>query len=265
MIASYHNHTTWSDGTTSIDAMVAGARRLGLDVLGLSDHFVIHPSGAVLEWSMDPERLGAYLCAVRAVRAAAGGGPAIRVGLEVDWFPECGDAIRAALDAHEFDYLIGAVHEVDGFPIDMATEAWDALDADTQNDRHRLYWQRMRAMAESGLFDIAAHIDLSKKFGHRPTVDLDAEIDAALDAMAAADMVVELNTAGWHKPCDEAYPAPDLLRRVRARGMPVTLSADAHAPEHLLRDFDRGAALLRDMGFTEIARFEERRRTFDAL
>jgi histidinol-phosphatase (PHP family) len=262
MIASYHNHTTWSDGTTSIDAMVAGARRLGLDVLGLSDHLVLHPSGSVLEWSMDPSRLDEY---VRAVRAADGAGPAIRLGLEVDWFPERGDAIRAVLAGHEFDYLIGAVHELDGFPIDMTAEPWEALDEDARNERHRLYWRRMQAMAESGLFDIAAHIDLPKKFGHRATVNLDAEIDAALDAMASADMVVELNTAGWHKPCAEAYPAPDILRRVRARGMPVTLSADAHAPEHLLRDFDRGAALLRDVGFTRIARFERRHRTFDAL
>ncbi len=93
----------------------------------------------------------------------------------------------------------------------------------------------------------------------------DAEIDAALDAIADADLVVELNTAGWHKPIRDAYPDEGLLRRCHRRAIPVTLSADAHQPDHLLRDFDRGAERLRAAGYDRIARFRERERRFVEL
>ena len=54
----------------------------------------------------------------------------------------------------------------------------------------------MRSLAESGLFDIAAHLDLAKKFGFFATTDLTDVLEPALDAIAAADLVVEVNTAG---------------------------------------------------------------------
>jgi histidinol-phosphatase (PHP family) len=263
MIASYHNHTTWSDGTTPVADMVDGAAALGIEALGISDHFNVHPSGRPPRWAMALEELDAYVedvCRQRGRTAVD-----IRLGLEVDWWPGRAGAITAALGDHPYDYLIGAVHEVDGFRIDSTRLDWEALSPDEQDERHLRYWEYQVSLAESGLFDIVAHLDLSKKFGHRPRIDLGDVIDRALDAFAAADLVVELNTAGWHKPCRDAYPAEDLLARCRARDIPVTLSADAHAPDHLLRDFDRGAARLAEAGYDQVARFTQRERTMVPL
>jgi histidinol-phosphatase (PHP family) len=263
MIASYHNHTTWSDGKTSIAEMVDHAAAVGIDALGFSDHFNVHPSGQPPRWAMPLDRLDEYVAEVLGQRGRTA--VDIRLGLEVDWWPGRGDAIRAALGDHPYDYLIGAVHEVDGFRIDSTPRDWEALTPDEQDERHRRYWEYQISLARSGLFDLVAHLDLSKKFGHRPRIDLDPIIDEALDAFATAGLTVELNTEGWHKPCREAYPSPDLLERCHARGIPVTLSADAHEPGHLLRDFDRGAARLREAGYEQIARFEGRARTLEDI
>ena len=221
------------------------------------------PAGRIPRWAMPPALLDEYVRTVHAHRGRSA--PVVRLGLELDWFPGHGQAIAAVIDDIDFDYLIGSVHSVDGFRIDMSAEEWRPLSEAERNERHRLYWQAVRSMAESGLYDIAGHLDLPKKFGFRATADLSDVIGEALDAIAAAGMIVELNTAGWHKPAEECYPTLEILRWCRQRDIDVTLSADAHRPEHLLRDFARGAELLIDAGFERIARFAERRVTFDRI
>jgi histidinol-phosphatase (PHP family) len=41
-------------------------------------------------------------------------------------------------------------------------------------------------------------------------------------------MAAELSSAGWRKPAHEAYPAPELLARFAAHGVPLTTASDAH-------------------------------------
>jgi histidinol-phosphatase (PHP family) len=110
------------------------------------------------------------------------------------------------------------------------------------------------------LFDFVGHLDLPKKFGFHARADLSRERDAALDAIAAADLAVELNTAGWDKPCAECYPAAALLREVRTREIPVLVSADAHAPEKAAAHYRRAAEALWQIGFRETVRFRQRER-----
>ena len=253
MLATYHNHTRYSDGKATIAEMVAAAEAAGIDELGISDHLTLAPWGPV-GWSMDPARLEAYVAELDAARQRAT--ISIRLGLEVDWFEGQAEKIVETLGDVPFDYLIGSVHFVGKFSVDGSAAGWGALSEDERTSVHRQYWWLISQLAESGLFHVVGHLDLPKKCGaFPPAVDLQSEIDSALDAIASAGMVVELNTAGWHKPCGEAYPTRDLLRRCRERGIVATLSADAHQPDHLARDFDRGLQVLEDAGYDRIARF----------
>jgi histidinol-phosphatase (PHP family) len=300
LLATYHNHSTWSDGKASIAEILDAARGMNIGELGISDHWVLHPRKIQQKWAMPTERLSAYLDDLRALREASAhqNGPVVRIGLEVDWFPGHGDPVRDALAKLDFDYLIGSVHEIEvpglnksqdrgeeptdhasrkagekvgGFMIDGSPAAWRPLTQDQRNDIHRCYWQHMKTLGESGLVDIIAHIDLPKKFAFYPTIDLSREIGEALDAIAAARttaggrLVVEINTAGWHKPCSDAYPTIDIVRACKAREIPVTISADAHQPEHLLRDFKRAADRLADAGYDQVARFAQREVRFEPL
>jgi histidinol-phosphatase (PHP family) len=257
MLTSYHNHTTWSDGTATLAEQVAAARAAGLDELGISDHYVLAPSGQAVEWSMPLDRLGEYVAELQA--AAATAGVTLRIGIEADFFPETAGELRERLAVYPFDYVIGSVHYVDGFPIDRHTSDWDALSEAERNAKWRLYWERVRQMAESGVYDFAAHLDLPKKFGHRPTVELAREEAAALDALAAAGMAIEINTAGWKLPAQECYPSPALLRAARDRGIPLLINADAHHPEHLTYEFPRARTVAREAGYRELVRYAGRR------
>ncbi len=61
MLASYHNHTVWSDGRNTVADMVQKAAELGIVELGISDHFVLHPSGHPPQWSMRHDQLPLYV------------------------------------------------------------------------------------------------------------------------------------------------------------------------------------------------------------
>lgn len=280
MLATYHNHSRWSDGKATIEEIIDVGRLMNIAELGISDHWVLHPRGIQQPWAMPTGKLADYVAAIAALRDDVDGGarasrqgrPQLRLGLEVDWFPGHSAPLGAMLEKFAFDYLIGSVHEVQlaglgDFMIDMSPAAWEKLSQAQRNAIHQQYWINLKSMAESGLFDIAAHLDLPKKFGFYPTIDLSNEVNAALDAIAAApnDLVIELNTSGWHKPCADAYPTLEILRECRRRNIKVTLSADAHQPNHLLRDFDRGAARLSEAGYTHVARFKRRRVRLEPL
>lgn len=258
MYTSYHVHSRWSDGNSDIPTLLAAARRIGLDEIGISDHYTLAPGGMTVSWSMPTDRLGEYLAEICAAAAELGEPPVVRYGVEADYFPEQEAALREALAPHHLDYVIGSVHFVDGFPVDESAAFWETLSPGERDEVCRGYWARIAGLARSGLADIVGHIDLTKKFGYRPAADLSAEIGAALDAIAASGMAVEINTAGWHTVAREAYPEPGILRACRKRGIPILINADAHAPAFLTRDFDRAVALARDVGYTHVVRFAAR-------
>ena len=138
MITSYHNHTTWSDGSASLAALIAGARLAGVDELGISDHYVLHPAVSI-PWPMPLERLADYVAELAAARAATTE-VALRIGLEADYFPETVDELARRLAPCSFDYLIGSVHFVNDFPVDEAAGLWERLDDAARNDSWRQYW-----------------------------------------------------------------------------------------------------------------------------
>ncbi len=263
-MTTYHTHTAWSDGAAPLPAMCDAAAGAGVAEFGVSDHYVLLPSGHDVDWAMPLGFLDGYVAQVRdyiemETRFA------LRLGLEADFFPETIGDLSARLEAHPFDYVIGSVHILDGFPIDADPSYWVPLSESERNTVWQGYLARMCGMAQSGVFDIAGHLDLPKKFGDQPTVDLSADFAAALDAIAAADMALELNTAGWDKPVAEAYPTLALLREARRRGIPLVITADAHAPAELTRHYPRAVALAREAGYTAQARFAGRKRVEVAL
>jgi histidinol-phosphatase (PHP family) len=120
-------------------------------------------------------------------------------------------------------------------------------------------------MAGSGRFDILAHPDLAKKFGRVPAGDLDRFYEPAIEEIAGSGAVIELNTAGWRKPCAEAYPAPRFLELARSAGIGLVISSDAHAPGEVAKDFSKARELAAAAGFRETVTFEKRRRGSEPL
>ena len=63
------------------------------------------------------------------------------------------------------------------------------------------------------------------------------------------------------RPVGEIYPSPEFVQTMYDFGVPFVLSSDAHRPEEVGREFGRSLALVRKVGYREIAVFEGRKRT----
>ncbi len=165
--------------------------------------------------------------------------------------PETLELTEAVLERYPFEYVIGSVHIVgDRFGFDHPEMAGQ-LQAYGIDRIHLECLELTRQLAESRLFDICGHLDHAKKFG--PPTDVEAvaaAASAALRAVRAAGMLIEINTAGLRKPVAEPYPGPALLAEAHALGIALVFGSDAHRPDDVGHGFDRAAGLARAAGYT---------------
>jgi histidinol-phosphatase (PHP family) len=238
--------------------MLQAGQAAGLLEMGISDHMVLTRDSSQLDLSFacPLERLGEYAAAV--AEAAKSVTMPVRLGVEIDFFPDTPAMLAEAIGDLPVDYLIGSVHFVDTFPVDRYLEDWRPLDQDQIDEVFRGYWQRMTQLAESRLFDFVGHLDLAKKYRFTPSCDLTGQIRSTLDAIAESGLAIELNTAGWDKPCAAPYPTLDLLCDCRRREIPLVLSDDAHHTRDIGRHFDQARMLLAKAGYSKISRFNQR-------
>ncbi|MBP5639561.1 MAG: histidinol-phosphatase [Victivallales bacterium] len=226
-----------------MEQMVLAARQKGMCDYGLSDHWVVRPDGFREDWSMKLEDLDAYVETCESLKRKYTT-PSFHVwtSLEVEFFKENAVEVISKLRKYPFDYLIGAVHFVDYFSVDNNPEDWNIFKTDEERDRvFHGYWANELALCQSGLYDLIAHLDLPKKFGFAPTYDNVPEWEAALQALAASGKVMEINTAGWDKPCNDSYPSLPIISRARELGIPIVFSSDSHEIEHIGRNYGKTA------------------------
>ena len=88
---------------------------------------------------------------------------------------------------------------------------------------------------------------------------------AAIEAIAETQIAVEVSTAGLRKPVGEMYPARDFAELCVEAGAPFALSSDAHAPDQVGFGYERALEFLADLGVTELAAFERRKRRLEPL
>jgi histidinol-phosphatase (PHP family) len=260
--ASYHNHTTFSDGAEQPCDFLPFAEAAGVAHLGFADHYYKATPDATIapDWALQLDAVETYFETIAHVKAIAPASIEIVAGLEFDWLDNSGAWLAPIAADPRLDYTIGSVHFVGKDSIDLTRFYWERLSRDEINHVTRRYWQTLCDMVNSQLFDIAGHLDLVKKFNFYPTEDMSDVIADTLDAIADTHMTVELNTAGWRKDCRACYPTEAILRECFRRNIPVTLSSDAHQAHLVAADFDRGADILARVGYTHVAQFRKRER-----
>lgn len=250
-----HTHTLFDDGSASPMAMAQAALDAGLESLGFSAH---SPMSYESDWAVPADRLSDYRQEIARVREAFRGRLAIYDGLEWD--------ASSPLAPVGFDYVIGSLHliapgraesEVDNTPQQIRR----LLDTRFMGDARAMirgYFDQYAALADNPHVDIVGHLDLLTKFSERsgPFSSHDPYLLArACEAMAPlvlAGKIFEVNTGAMSRGLrKEPYPSVPLLRHLYQMGGRVTISSDAHQPEHITYGFWEMEALLRDVGFRE--------------
>jgi histidinol-phosphatase (PHP family) len=270
LIVDYHLHLRdpqerIEHTVEAVERFVAGAAERGIDEIGFTEHVYYFTQTREL-WtqpyqvercSYDIERY------VGAVLEAKERGLPVKLGLEVDYVGGRERETADLLAPYPWDYLLGSVHFVDGFAVDMEPGLVEKLGP---NEAWRRYFVWLRNAARSGLFDALSHPDLIKHHGPRTDPESAQWLhEETADAIEAAGVCIEVSSAGLHKPVGELYPDWPFLDACCKRGVPITTASDAHVPQNVGRDLDRAVDLARSAGYETVTVFERRRRRQEPL
>jgi histidinol-phosphatase (PHP family) len=249
---------------------VERAQRNGVDVVVFTEHlFRFKEALDVLDgwWNCDPNPALRKLAEqywldhvnlslpeyVSLIEQAKSDGLPVRLGLEMDWIPDHAEDLRAILKPYGWDCVLGSVHFLGAFGIDVEEylDEWQRRDLSSVWEE---YTQLIEDLADSRLANTLAHPDVIKVWGFRP--DDEAKYQRRIvEAARRNGTALEVNTNGWRKPVNEMYPAPALLRLARETGVPITLGSDAHTPDRLGQRFDEAVANARAAGYGEYLTF----------
>jgi len=256
MIIDLHNHTTLCNHAEgNISEYIEKAIDSGTQIFGFSEHA---PMDFDPEYRMKFSQMSKYEADILKAREKYKDKIEILLGYEVDYLK--GHMDSRVLNAN-VDYLIGSVHFIDEWGFDNP-EFIGRYKSENIDEIWKKYFDTVQEMAKSGLFDIVGHFDLIKIFKFMPNIDINQLALKALKAIKKADMVLEINIAGYRKPIGEAYPSKSILQQAYDLDIPITFASDAHKPEQISLFSDEAIKLAKDVGYKRCAFFRKRKRKF---
>ena len=233
-----HIHTVrCGHAVGTVDDYARAAVEHGLVGIAITEHLPM-PEGMdpQSEVSMPACDLEEYLVEVDLARNRY---PELEIvtGVEADYLPDRMDEVRETLQAATSPsdgarLVLGSVHLLQGWTFDdpRTVDSWDSHSIDEVWENYFATWCDA---CRTGLYDVMAHPDLVKKFGHVPGFDRRELFAEAARVAAESGVRVEVSTAGLRRPIGELYPGPELLRAFCAAGVPATVGSDAHAPQEV--------------------------------
>jgi histidinol-phosphatase (PHP family) len=251
--SNLHAHSTFDDGSLTPQEMVRAAIKARFDVIGISGHvYMGHPT----EWCMTPVGTLQFMEEMARLKDRYADCIAVYCGIEQD--------VLAPLPEGTYDYIIGACHAVEkeGALVYADASAEGLKEGVTRffgGDYYafvRAYYESVATIGRTFTPDFVAHFDLVTKYNGEGLF-FDEEDPryraAALDALAAVMervQVFEINTGGMYRVGRKMpYPAPFILREIRARGGEILLTSDSHDAASMGYRYDDTAELARSVGF----------------
>lgn len=259
MLIDYHMHTRLCGHATGEPAeYVERGLAVGLREMGFAEHNPM-PRSFDDTWRMRARDMERYIDMVEEVQVRYADKITVRLGLECDYRPGTEEFVRDTINRHRFDYVFGSVHYVGDWTFDSPDEVAEWSKRDVW-EVWREYFELVTQAADRGMFDIMAHPDLVKKFGHRPTEDCTPLYERFLATVKRNDLAIEISTAGLRKPVSEMYPDRAMIEIAHRMEVPIVISSDAHDPAEVGHGFPQAVELARSVGYTHVARYRKRTR-----
>lgn len=261
-LADYHMHTyLCGHATGEAEEYVLAGIESGLDEIGFAEHVPMYwlpTDRRDPEIAMDEQQLAGYVETVLGLRAKY---PEIgvRLGIEADYIPGRERELETLLAPYPWDYVYGSVHYIGEWGFD--NPAYKDRYAEWDIGRlYEVYFGLVCDAAGTGLFDVIGHLDVIKKWGHRPPQPPLHLYARVADELARRQVVVEASTAGYRKPVGELYPSRPLLQELLDRDVDFALGSDAHQPDEVGHRFADAVEVLRRAGCKSLVRFRNRER-----
>lgn len=251
----FHIHSRVSfDGHDTGEALAIAAKEAGMREICFTDHMDYDPLAQVQTMILDAD---AYS---REYDALSLPGLKIRRGVEFGMLRDNRAEFRAALEARQYDFVLGSVHFAQNLDV-YFQEYW----------HDKTPWQAQRIFLEETLacvelhedFDVLAHLTFLNKSPHNPAripmpYDNHREIlDEILRTLAAKGKGLEMNTSGLDR--NVGYlPTAEYFRRFKELGGEiVTVGSDAHRTSRVGQYCGNACAILGDI-FGYVCTFDNR-------
>jgi DNA polymerase (family 10) len=192
----FHNHTTYSDGTATLEEMALAAKKLGLEYFGVGDHsqsLTIArglPPGAVRKQWAEIDRVNEKLKGVQIIKGT-------EADILEDGSIDYDDELLAG-----FDYVVASVHSHFNMPeADMTTRVCKAL-----------------AHPAVTMLGHATGRLLLRREGYK------INLEEVLKCAAKHGKMIEINAQPSRLDLDWKY-----VKRAKAMGIPIVINPDAHS------------------------------------
>lgn len=264
-----HTHSTYCDGSKEVEEMILGAIKYKYNIIGISSH---GPLPFANDWTIKKEKLNNYIKEVQDLKSKYKGKIKVLLGLELDYIVDYKMEYIDKRIFNRLDYWIGSVHFLgknkgnEYWTVDYNSEELkqgikESFDGDVQKAVSK-YYNYVEDMIENYNPPILGHLDLIKKnnkdgvlFNERDRWYRERVL-SVLDKIKLSKTVVELNTGGKYRGySDSYYPSNWILKEIKARNIPLTISRDAHDIESLDYEYEKSIELLKSVGFNKIYYF----------
>ncbi|VTU00576.1 histidinol phosphatase : DNA polymerase IV (Family X) OS=Singulisphaera acidiphila (strain ATCC BAA-1392 / DSM 18658 / VKM B-2454 / MOB10) GN=Sinac_2234 PE=4 SV=1: HHH_8: DNA_pol_B_thumb: PHP [Gemmataceae bacterium] len=200
ILGVFHNHTTYSDGTASLEEMALAAKALGWEYFGVADHSQSLtvarglPPGVVRKQWAEIDRVNAKLSGVTIIKGT-------EVDILADGSLDYDDELLAG-----FDYVVASVHSL----FNMTEEEMTA--------------RVCKALAHPAVTMLGHSTGrlLLKRDGYK------IDLEAVLQCAARHGKMVEINAQPSRLDLDRVH-----VKRAKALGVPIVINPDAHSPGEL--------------------------------
>ncbi len=196
----FHNHTTASDGSASLEEMAVAAKKLGLEYFGVGDH----SQSLKIANGLSPERVSQQWKEIDELNKRL-------TGVQILKGTECDILEDGSLDFDDellagFDYVVASVHT----HFNMLPEAMTA--------------RICKALAHPAV-TMLGHATgrlLLRRDGYK------VDLDAVLQAAAKHGKMIEINAQPLRLDIDWRH-----CKKAKALGIPLVINPDAHSPAEL--------------------------------
>ncbi|MBW2244483.1 MAG: histidinol-phosphatase, partial [Deltaproteobacteria bacterium] len=251
-----------------LEEVVERAWEAGFTHYGLSEHCPRIRSEDVFEDEIDLgveglERLFVeYQAEAARLRVLYADRLEILVGFETERLPPDDWAkVMARLRAHANpDFIIGSVHHVNARCIDYSKQRTEAVAVEMGGriPLEQAYFDDLAELVSELRPEIVGHFDLIRKFdgdGAGFGEEVWPRVERALEAIHAANAVLDVNPSAHRRGLSPVYPLPRILKRAREMGISVTLGDDSHGAHDVGVGLDACMREIKVAGYQEVACF----------
>jgi DNA polymerase (family X) len=196
----FHNHTTYSDGTATLEEMALAAKRIGFEYFGVADHSQsltiargLPPNTVRKQWA-EVDRLNEKLKGIQILKGT-------EVDILEDGSLDFDDELLAG-----FDYVVASVHSLFNMPEQQMTA------------------RVCKALAHPAVTMLGHSTGrlLLRREGYK------INLNEVLNCAAQHGKMIEINAQPSRLDLDWIH-----VKRAKELGIPIVINPDAHSPEEL--------------------------------